>query len=166
MPTLADNPFAVLTAVVAPAVLTNASSVLSLGTANRMGRIVDRTRMLSAELRQLEPHDRRRQSYVQQLARLKQRADLALRALRFFYASIGSFAAAALISVFGAVISTSAPHAAFVAIAALGLISGTVGVAGLVAGCTAMVHETRLAVRNLAEEAALEPSTDSAAEAP
>jgi len=97
---------------------------------------------------------------------LKQRADLALRALRFFYTSIGSFAAAALISVFGAVIATSATRAAFVAIAALGLISGTVGVAGLVAGCTAMVHETRLAVRSLAEEAALEPSTDSAAEAP
>jgi len=155
VPAFADNPFAVLTAVVAPAVLTNASSVLPLGTANRMGRIVDRTRILTAELRQLDPHDQRRELYVHQLARLKQRADLALRALRFFYTSIGSFAAAALISVFGSVLATSASRAAFDAIAALGLASGTIGVAGLVAGCTAMVHKTRLAVRSLAEEAAL-----------
>jgi hypothetical protein len=49
---------------------------------------------------------------------------------------------------------------AFDAIAALGLASGTVGVAGLVAGCTAMVHETRLAVQSLAEEAALARGTD------
>jgi len=57
VPAFADNPFAVLTAVVAPAVLTNASSVLSLGTANRIGRIVDRTRILTAELRQLDRRD-------------------------------------------------------------------------------------------------------------
>ena len=36
MPGLNENPFAVLTAVVAPAILTNACSVLSLGTANRI----------------------------------------------------------------------------------------------------------------------------------
>lgn len=42
MPTtpLTDNPFSILTAVVAPAILTNASSVLCLGTAKRLtGRV-------------------------------------------------------------------------------------------------------------------------------
>jgi len=38
MVTVSDSPFAVLTAVVAPAVLTNASSVLCLGTGNRLAR--------------------------------------------------------------------------------------------------------------------------------
>src|SRR5271157_4475553 len=47
---LASNPFAVLTAVVAPAILTNASSVLALGTSNRLARVVDRTRVVAAEL--------------------------------------------------------------------------------------------------------------------
>ena len=42
----ADNPFAVLTAIVAPAILTNACSVLSLGTSNRIARVVDRTRVV------------------------------------------------------------------------------------------------------------------------
>lgn len=52
---LTDSPFAVLTAVVAPAVLTNASSVLCLGTGNRLARVVDRTRVITAEISSLEP---------------------------------------------------------------------------------------------------------------
>ena len=39
---MSGNLFALLTLVVAPAVLTNASSVLALNTANRFGRVVDR----------------------------------------------------------------------------------------------------------------------------
>ena len=50
MAPFSDNPFAALTIVVAPAILTNASSVLCLGTANRLARVVDRTRVVSAEL--------------------------------------------------------------------------------------------------------------------
>ena len=37
------DPFSILTIVVAPAVLTNASSVLALGTNNRLARVADRT---------------------------------------------------------------------------------------------------------------------------
>jgi len=48
------NPFAVLTAVVAPAILTNACSVLALGTSNRLARVVDRTRVVARELAALE----------------------------------------------------------------------------------------------------------------
>ena len=40
---LGRSPFAVLTAIVGPAILTNASSVLCLGTSNRIARVVDRT---------------------------------------------------------------------------------------------------------------------------
>ena len=69
--------------------------------------------------------------------------------------SLGSFAAAALISLFGAVFTASSLHLAFNFIVLLGLLSGTVGVAGLVFGCTLMVEETRLAIQNLAEEAEL-----------
>lgn len=49
-----STPFAVLTAVVAPAILTNASSVLALGTSNRLARVVDRTRVVTAELGEFE----------------------------------------------------------------------------------------------------------------
>ena len=46
---LGNNPFAVLTAVVAPAILTNASSVLALGISNHLARVVDRTRVVYAQ---------------------------------------------------------------------------------------------------------------------
>jgi hypothetical protein len=39
---IAADPFSILTVVVAPAVLTNASSVLALGTNNRLARVADR----------------------------------------------------------------------------------------------------------------------------
>ena len=93
--------------------------------------------------------------YQSQLEGLEVRCNLVLRALRFFYLSLGAFAAAALISILGSVFSISAPRIGFTAIALLALLSGTVGVAGLVVGCTMMVRETRLAVRSLAEEAQL-----------
>jgi Cu/Ag efflux pump CusA len=83
---------------------------------------------------------------------LEVRWTLVLRALKLFYASIGSFAAAALISLLGAILTGSALHAAFIVIALLALSSGLVGVAGLVIGCATMVKETRLAVENLAKE--------------
>jgi hypothetical protein len=41
------NPFAILTFISAPAVLTNASCVLLFGTGNRYGRAVDRVHELS-----------------------------------------------------------------------------------------------------------------------
>jgi hypothetical protein len=44
------NPFAVLSLIVAPAVLTNASSVLVMSTSNRLACAVDRTRELSKQL--------------------------------------------------------------------------------------------------------------------
>ena len=80
---------------------------------------------------------------------------LVLRALKFFYMSLGSFAAAALISLFGSVFTASGLHLVFNFVALVGLLSGTVGVAGLVFGCTIMMQETRLAIQNLAEEAEL-----------
>ena len=42
MPLLSDNPFTSLSLIAAPAVLTNASSVLALGTSNRFARAIDR----------------------------------------------------------------------------------------------------------------------------
>jgi hypothetical protein len=155
MAPLSENPFAALTTVVAPAILTNASSVLCLGTANRLARVVDRTRVVSAELARAAPNAK---SYVVcqcQLEALRARWTLALRALKLFYMSLGSFAAATLISLFGAAFATSGLHLPFPLFALLGLVSGTLGVGGLVFGCSIMVREARLGLQNLEEEARL-----------
>ena len=151
---LADNPFAALTIVVAPAVLTNASSVLCLGTGNRIARVVDRTRILNTQLAALATGDPLREAYQKQLGRLQDRANLLLTALRFLYTSIGSFAAAALISIVGSLAATMS-STVFYLFASAGLVAGTVGVTGLVVGCSMMVRETGVAVEFLSEEMAL-----------
>jgi Protein of unknown function (DUF2721) len=153
MAPFSDSPFAALTIVVAPAILTNASSVLCMGTTNRLARVVDRTRAVSAA--SFPPNTESFMARQRQLEALRVRWNLVLRALKFFYLSLGSFAAAALISLFGSAFTAAGPHLVFTFIAVLGLLSGTVGVAGLVFGCTIMMQETRLAIQNLAEEAEL-----------
>ncbi len=47
---MAPNPFAALSLIAAPAVLTNASSLLILSTSNRLARAVDRARQMTTEL--------------------------------------------------------------------------------------------------------------------
>jgi hypothetical protein len=148
-----DNPFAVLTTVVAPAVLTNACSVLCLGTSNRIARVVDQSRLVAAELKALTPDSREKLRWEKQFAVLRVRARHLFWALRLFYASLGAFAAAALIAVVGSAIAASSLWYVFRAAAAVGLLVGTAGVGGLTVGCALMVSEVRLALKQTAEEA-------------
>src|SRR5258708_17736839 len=141
------NPFAALTVIVAPAILTNASSVLCMGTANRIARVVDRTRHVAAELSTLEDQKGRPfQIRVSQLERLNARAEVLFWALRFMYASLGLFAAAALIAVIGSVMFYYALQAAFQAGAVAGLSIFVFAVLGLVSGCGLMVREVQYAL--------------------
>jgi hypothetical protein len=156
---LNDNPFAVLTAVVAPAVLTNASSVLCLGTGNRSARVVDRTRVVATEISSFQSGSSEYQVRVGQLERLQVRAQLLFKALRILYASPGAFAAAALISVIGSALAFYGQQLAFRAAAVAGLATGVFAVTGLVSGCTLMVRETRLALQNITEEDSAEKNS-------
>src|SRR6202453_4756296 len=90
------DPFSILTIVVAPAVLTNASSVLALGTNNRLARVADRSHAVTAQLAKLEPGARDREVSAAELTTLQTRAQLLLRALRCFYLGLGLFASSAL----------------------------------------------------------------------
>ena len=156
---IAGNPFAVLTAVVAPAILTNASSVLALGTSNRLARVVDRTRIVAAELDAFEPGSPDYQRWAAQLEPLGVRAQLLLKALRFFYAGLGLFASSALVSVGGSIAAYYGQKLLFEAAAALAVLTGASAVLGLASGCVLMVRETQIAVRYLAEEAKIRAAT-------
>ena len=153
MSPLADNPFAALTTVVAPAVLTNACSVLCLGTSNRIARVVDQSRMVAAELKQLTPGTPQRRPWEDHMGVLRERARYLFWALRLLYASLGSFAAAALIAVIGSAIAATNSLTLFRATAVLGFCTGALGVTGLTIGCALMVREVRLALRQTAAEA-------------
>jgi hypothetical protein len=94
----------VLSFIVAPAVLTNASSVLSMSTNNRLARAVDRARELSRPLEAAGAFSvpevvRRRCEFTA----TEQRTLMLLSALRSFYVAMGSFASATLVSLLGAV---------------------------------------------------------------
>jgi len=92
-------------------------------------------------------------SRVRQLERLQRRAQFLVKALRLLYAALGGLAASALISVIGAASAYFGNQLVFRAIAVIALAIGVFAVTALVAGCVYMVHETRLAVHNLTEEA-------------
>src|SRR3954462_2037840 len=98
MSSVSSNLFALLTLIAAPAVLTNASSVLALNTANRFGRVVDRSRQITAELEAGGGDAQMNQIRVRHLARLRRRAALLLRAQTCFYSALGFFVVAALVS--------------------------------------------------------------------
>jgi hypothetical protein len=147
-----SNPFAVLTAIVAPAILTNACSVLALGTGNRVARVVDRSRVLAGELAKLTEGDPAFVNRQRQIERLRHRSRLLISALRYVYTALGGFAACALLSVIGALSTLYDVQILFHVTAAIALLTGLVAVVGLVVGCTTIVAETRLALDGMTEE--------------
>ena len=150
-PVVAD-PFSILTVVVAPAV-TNASSVLALGTNNRLARVADRTHALTAQVANLEPGAKEHAASAGELATLQTRAQLLLRALRYFYLGLGLFASSALISIAGSIIVYYGWPSAFRIAAGIGVACGASAVIALVCGCVMMIRETQLAVKGLAYDA-------------
>ena len=66
---LENSPLAVLTFIAAPAILTNASSVLALGTSSRFARNVERARQLISAISKSEKSDPLVQLQLTQLSR-------------------------------------------------------------------------------------------------
>lgn len=143
---MGDNPFAALTTVVAPAVLTNACSVLALGTGNRIARVVDQSRAIVAQLEDIGGAGEARAGFERQLELLEKRSKLLFWALRLLYAALGAFAAAALIAVIGSALASLDYALGFQAAAIFGLLAGGLGVGGIVGGSALLVREVRLAL--------------------
>src|SRR5262245_62089906 len=149
------NPFAVLSLIVAPAILTNASSVLTMSTSNRLARAVDRARELSKQLEEAgdlaSPEAIRR---LRELSAAEQRSLLLLGALQSFYVALGSFAAATLVSLLGAVMVPMGSGIHVRALEMVGLIAGVLAVSALVRGSVVPVREACMAVHLVQERAA------------
>jgi hypothetical protein len=147
------NPFAVLSLIVAPAILTNASSVLAMSTSNRLARAADRVRELSRQLE--DPHETNTalaSDRLYELGAVERRSLLLLGSLRSFYLALGGFASATLMSLMGAVLVSlewAAPIVRVLEIIAVG--AGVVAVGALVAGSGRLVQETRIAVEVMGE---------------
>ena len=148
------NPFAVLSLIAAPAILTNACSLLAMSTSNRLARAVDRARELAKQLEEAgglaTPEASRRLS---ELTVTEQRTLQLLSALRSIYLALGSFAFSTLVSLVGAVMAPLAPAALVRTLEAVGVTGGIVAVGALVHGSILLVRETRLVVQVLHERA-------------
>src|SRR5438093_6143832 len=139
------NPFGMLTFIVAPAILTNASSVMALGTSNRFARAIDRAREWSSQVEGKEENaDPKITLRRQQLRVAERRALLLVRALTAFYLSVGSFAAASLVSLLGAVFFLAHHQIMHQVTLVIAFCAGGAGVGGLITGSGLLVAETRL----------------------
>jgi hypothetical protein len=152
-PSALNNPFGVLTFIVAPAIMTNASSVMGLQTANRFARCVDHARTLAGMLEgKSDPNDPEIALRMRQLEVTERRALLLVRALTAFYVSVGAFAAASLSSLLGATFVLTGHEVPRYLALGLALCSGSVGVGGLLCGSGILVLETRQALAILSAE--------------
>jgi hypothetical protein len=152
---LSPNPFALLSLIAAPAVLTNAASVLALSTSNRFLRASERMRALSVKTEDKKLSHELRTLFATQANRTERQALLLLAGLRAAYVGIGSFASASLISILGAGLATTRLHLGFQILAALALVVGMVGAGSLVLACFRLMTATRVSMQNMTEEAAL-----------
>jgi hypothetical protein len=154
MDNVTHSPFAALTMIVAPAMLTNASCVLAMSTINRMLRTRERMRELLAESR--EESNRSADEIARaarQVDRVERQAMLLMGAIASIYVALGSFALATLVSLIGAAFASIADEFVYRMLAATGFVLGVVGVCGLVFGCARLFRATQLSLANIREEA-------------
>jgi hypothetical protein len=149
-----SNPFTLLTFISAPALLTNACSVLALNAASRYGRAFDRMKAVGRELEGTPPENPVFAVRLRLLDRLVLRVKMLLRAQIAFYVAVGLFALSALVSLTGAALSVE-HHYLLESTAVGGFALGVLATASLVRGCFLTVGETRLAMVNLREEETL-----------
>jgi hypothetical protein len=149
-----ESPFAVLTFIAAPALLTNASSLLAMSTTNRMLRTRERMQDLYAKSETTPPQSPPGAQLVEQVNRVENQALMLLSALRCVYVALGAFAAATLVTLIGAGL-TPEGEIWFQLSAAMGLVLGFIGVGGLVLGTVHLFHATQLSLISLREEARL-----------
>lgn len=148
-----SNPFAVLTFISAPAVLTNASCVLLFGTGNRYGRAVDRTHALTDMVLQgsrLDPVER--DLRIRQLKSAERRTLLIVRALTCFYSAVAAFVTSTLVSLVGAILVSTKAVGGTSPVFGLAFIAGTLGVLAMMTGALMLAFETRFSFAVLRQE--------------
>jgi hypothetical protein len=152
--TLISNPFAALPIIAAPAILTNAASVLAMSTSNRFLRASERIRQLARQAEDAAELPEGRAMYGRQVERVQTQALLLLNGLGASYVAMASFAIASLVSIVGAALDARGLHGGAVIAVYLGLAAGFFGAGGLAHGCFNLFRATRLSMLNVSEEAA------------
>jgi threonine/homoserine/homoserine lactone efflux protein len=140
-----QNAIAVLTAMITPAVLISACGALIFSTSTRLGRVIDRVRVLSDRFQELAKHpekdemfEERRVLIFTQLDRQTSRARLIQRAMTAYYTALGTFVAS---TVTIAIVSAAARNYTWVAV-----VLGVIGGFFMLYGSILLIVESRMAL--------------------
>ncbi|MDQ3806145.1 MAG: DUF2721 domain-containing protein [Acidobacteriota bacterium] len=143
---------AVLTAMITPAVLISACGALILSTSTRLGRVVDRVRLLIDRFEEMSQSgdeaqlfEERRVVIFDQLDKLTGRARLLQRGMTVFYLALAAFVLTSV--AIGLVTAVGGAAYAWLAVA-LGLL----GSSGLFYGSLLLIFEARLALSTINAE--------------
>jgi hypothetical protein len=154
------SPFAVLSLIVAPAILTNASSVLAMSTTTRLARAVDRARDLATQIEGREvttavdiPVDEEFTRLMNELTATERRAVMLTEVLQSFYVALGGFATATLLSLVGAVLINFTTGHAITVVEIVAVATGVIAVGALVRGSVILVHETAIGLQIMHDRA-------------
>ena len=142
---------AVLTAMITPAVLISACGALILSTSTRLGRVVDRVRMLSEKMEELAEGneglavvEERRAVISDQPDTLSSRARILQRGMSVFYIALCLFVAT---SVSIGAVAFAGPRLSLIPV-----VSGLLGASFLFYGSIILIVEARLALSTIRAE--------------
>ena len=146
-----QNALSVLTAMITPAVLISACGALIFSTSTRLGRVIDRVRVLSDRFQEIAAHpekdemfEERRQLIFTQLDRQTSRARLIQRAMAAYYTALGIFVAT---TVTIAIVSAAVRNYTWLAVAL-----GLVGTLFMLYGSVLLIVESRMALGAIMSE--------------
>ncbi len=145
------DPLAVFSLIAGPALLTNACSVLLMGTVNRYARALDRTRALRTLAR--EAAGDQAALIARQLTLADRRVRAILRSMMSFYMAVGSFGLATLAFILHAALAVQIGAWFANAMTAASLGATILGVSGLLFGAANLAWEGRLSFLILRDEA-------------
>jgi hypothetical protein len=141
----------ILTSMITPALLISATGTFILSTSNRLGRVVDRVRVISEKMDELmhpssnvEMLEERKAMLIEQLGHMSSRANILQRSLTMLYLASGAFVASS-VAIGVAAVVRSTP--AWIPVAL-----GILGASFLFYGSVMLIFEARLAVRSLESE--------------
>lgn len=142
---------AVLSAMITPAVLISACASLILTTSQRLNRVIDRTRKLADQLKQLAPtppettlSDEERTFLFEQLSQIARRARMLQRTLASLYLALAGFVAT---SVAIGIVALSGQRYAW-----LPVVFGLTGAALLLYASILLILESRMALATVNAE--------------
>ena len=145
---------AVLTAMITPAVLISACGSMILSTSTRLGRVVDRVRVLSDKLEELAKKNEGRETTERQaiifaqLDKLTSRARILQRSMVSFYLCLGMFVATSVaIGVVAFIPNVSNARYTIVPV-----VLGLIGACFLFYGSILLIFEARLALSTIHAE--------------